>query len=324
MAQSGETRGQLPIAQVVLFSSGVGYFQREGTVDGDARVDLSFDVRDINDLIKSMVVRDLDGGHVAAVSYDSNAPVERTLKSFAVNLNGNPTFAAILNQARGEKIEVVLQQTNAAQPGTLSGTIVGLETQKTPVAKDAVGEVEVLNLWCADGVRSVRMSDVQRVRFLSPILDGEFRKALETLALAHDTAKKAVSINFTGAGKRNVRVGYVVENPIWKTSYRLVLDKEKKVAPYLQGWAVVENPTDEDWKDVRMALVSGRPISFQMDLYTPLYVPRPVVEPELFASLRPVAYSGGLGKARLEDSVRYQEEVEVKLGEKRGEIRETT
>ena len=295
VGQAGEARSQLPIAQVVLFSSGVGYFQREGTVEGDTRVDLSFDVRDINDLIKSMVVRDLDGGHVSTVSYDSNAPVERTLKSFALNLNGNPTFAAILNQARGEKIEVVLQQNNAGQPGTLSGTIVGLEKQRQTVGKDAVAEVEVLNLWCADGVRSVKMSEVQRVRFLSPILDGEFRKALETLALAHDSAKKAVSINFTGEGKRNVRVGYVVENPIWKTSYRLVLDKEKKVAPYLQGWAVVENPTDEDWKDVRMALVSGRPISFQMDLYTPLYVPRPVVEPELFASLRPVAYSGGIG-----------------------------
>ncbi len=291
VGQPAEARSQLPIAQVVLFSSGVGYFQREGIVEGDARVDLSFDVRDINDLIKSMVLRDLDGGHVAAVSYDSNAPVERTLKSFAVNLNGNPSFTGILNQARGEKIEVVLQQTNAAQPGTLTGTIVGLETQKQTVGKDAVAEVEVLNLWCADGVRSLKMSEVQRVRFLSPILDGEFRKALETLALSHDTAKKAVSINFAGSGKRNVRVGYVVENPIWKTSYRLILDKDKKAAPYLQGWAIVENPTDEDWKDVRMALVSGRPISFQMDLYTPLYVPRPVVEPELFASLRPVAYS---------------------------------
>src|SRR5205823_5632328 len=88
--------------------------------------------------------------------------------------------------------------------------------------------------------------------------------------------------------------GYVIENPIWKTSYRLVLGTKAGEKPYLQGWAVVENPSDEDWKDVRMALVSGRPISFQMDLYTPLYVPRPVVEPELFASLRPVAYSGGL------------------------------
>ena len=103
-----------------------------------------------------------------------------------------------------------------------------------------------------------------------------------------------------GEGKRNVRVGYVIENPIWKTSYRLVLGKEKEDKPFLQGWAMVENPTDEDWKDVRMALVTGRPISFQMDLYTPLYVPRPTVVPELFASLRPVTYNGDLGRPRSE------------------------
>ena len=82
----------------------------------------------------------------------------------------------------------------------------------------------------------------------------------------------------------------MIENPIWKTSYRLVLGKDGK--PYLQGWAVVENPTDEDWSDVKMALISGRPISFKMDLYNPLYVPRPTVEPELFASLRPPTYGG--------------------------------
>src|SRR6266404_2664922 len=116
-AAPSETAVQLPIGQVVLFSSGVGYFQREGQIDGDARVDLSFPVQDINDLIKSMVLRDLDGGHVSAVSYDSNAPVEKTLQSFAVNLSSNPTFGQILNQARGEKVEVVLQQANAAQPG---------------------------------------------------------------------------------------------------------------------------------------------------------------------------------------------------------------
>src|SRR6516225_5344734 len=91
---------QLPIGQVVLFSSGVGYFQREGTVEGTTRVDLSFPVQDINDLLKSMVARDLDGGQISTVSYDSNAPVERTLKSFAINLTGNPGFGAILNQAR--------------------------------------------------------------------------------------------------------------------------------------------------------------------------------------------------------------------------------
>src|SRR5437764_954348 len=64
--EEGAAKAQLPIGQVVLFSSGVGYFQREGTVEGNARVDLSFPVADINDLIKSMVLRDMDGGHVAA------------------------------------------------------------------------------------------------------------------------------------------------------------------------------------------------------------------------------------------------------------------
>jgi hypothetical protein len=288
----------LPIGQIVLFSSGVGYFQREGTVEDNSRVDLSFPVQDINDLLKSMVVRDHDGGVVSTVSYDSNAPVEKTLKSFAINLNGNPSFAGILSQARGEKVEVVLQQTNATQPGTLNGTVVGIETQHQPAGKDGAVTVELLNLWCTDGMHSVKLSEVQRVRFLNPVLDSEFRKALETLAQSHDTQKKAVSLNFAGEGKRRVTVGYVVENPIWKTSYRLVLPKEKEDKPFLQGWAVVENPTDEDWKDCRIALVSGRPISFQMDLYTPLFVPRPVVEPELFASLRPVAYSGNLNAER--------------------------
>ena len=295
-AAPSETSVQLPIGQVVLFSSGVGYFQREGVIDGDARVDLSFPVNDINDLIKSMVLRDLDGGHVSAVSYDSNAPVEKTLQSFAVNLSANPTFGQILNQARGEKVEVVLQQANAAQPGTMTGSIMGVETKQEAVDK-AVVNVDQLNMWCADGMRSVKLSELQRVRFLNPIMDNEVRKALETLTLSHDTQKKAVSLSFAGEGKRNVRVGYVIENPIWKTSYRLVLGKEKEDKPFLQGWAVVENATDEDWKDVRMALVSGRPISFQMDLYTPLYVPRPTVVPELFASLRPVTYNSDLASA---------------------------
>src|SRR5476649_1523518 len=176
----------------------------------------------------------------------------------------------------------------------MTGSIMGVEAQQQPAGKEGVVNVEQLIMWCADGMRSVKLSDVQRVRFLNPIMDNEVRKALDTLTQSHDTQKKAVSLNFVGEGKRNVRVGYVIENPIWKTSYRLVLAKEKEDKPFLQGWAVVENATDEDWKDVRMALVSGRPISFQMDLYQPLFVKRPVVELELFASLRPPTYNSDL------------------------------
>ncbi|MSR55880.1 MAG: DUF4139 domain-containing protein, partial [Gemmataceae bacterium] len=285
----------LPISQVIMFNSGVGHFTRAGEVDGDARVDLTFPEQDINDLIKSMTLRDLSpNGRVAAVTYDSHDPIDRTLASFAINLNNSPPFSAILTQARGEQVEVTLINT-ANQPGNLTGKIIGVE-QQAQASKDGPPiSVAVLNLWCAEGVRAIKMSEVQKLRFMNPIIENEFRRALETLALSHDSQKKAVSLHFAGEGKRKVEVGYVIENPIWKTSYRLVL-AEKNAKPYLQGWAIVENPTDEDWQKVTMALVSGRPISFKMDLYNPLYVNRPTVEPELFASLRPPTYSGSMNR----------------------------
>ncbi|HVS34092.1 MAG TPA: DUF4139 domain-containing protein [Gemmataceae bacterium] len=286
----------LPLTEVILFNSGVGYFQREGPIEGATRVDLTFPVTDVPDLLKSLVLPDASDAKVT-VNYDSEEPVDRTLKSFALDLTNNPTLGQILNQARGEKIEVVLQQNGATQPGSLTGVIVGMEEQSVPGPKDTMVTMDMLNMLCAEGVREVPLTQVQRLRFLNPSLDSEFHRALDVLAAAHNSQKRTVSLNFTGDGKRTAKVGYVVENPIWKTSYRLVLDKKGK--PTLQGWAIVENTSDEDWKDVRMALISSRPISFQMDLYQPLFIPRPTVEPELFASLRPPTYQGAMNGGQI-------------------------
>jgi hypothetical protein len=141
-------------------------------------------------------------------------------------------------------------------------------------------------------MRSVKLIEVSRIRFLKAALQSNFERALEVLTRTHDAQNKTITLEFVGEGKRRVRVGYVVESPLWKTSYRLMTDKSGK--PSLQGWAIVDNPTNEDWKNVRVALVAGRPISFQMDLYTPLYVPRPRVELELFAGLRPPIHQGSM------------------------------
>ena len=283
----------LPVKQVVLFNSGVGYFQREGEVEGTARVDLQFPATDINDLIKSLVLEDKNG-KVMPLRYDSQEPVEKTLRSFAIDLSSNPSFGQIINQARGEKIEITLAQNNNGLPNTMTGAIVGMETQHRPGAAPGTpaGEMEVLNILCAEGMRSVPLQQVQRLRFLNPTLESELRRALEVVAVAHDAQKRAVRLGFKGEGKRSVRVGYVVENPIWKTSYRLVLDKDGK--PRLKAFATIENTSDEDWNEVKLTLVSARPISFQMDMYPPLYIPRPLVEPEVFASLRPPTYGGPL------------------------------
>lgn len=282
----------LPLSHVVLFSSGVGYFQREGEIDGAARVDLTFPATDVNDLIKSLVLQDTGGGKIATINYDSQDPIDRTLKTFALDLTANPSLGQLLNQARGEKVEVTLLQSTGGQGGTLSGSILGMESQRQPHGKDQIVDVDMLNMVCAEGLRSVKLSDVLRVRFLNPQLDAELHRALEVIAGGKDNQKKSVSLSFKGDGKRTARVGYVVESPMWKTTYRLVMGNDGKAM--LQGWALVENATDDDWNNVKMSLVSGRPISFQMDLYQPLYVPRPTVEPERFASLRPPMYGGAM------------------------------
>jgi hypothetical protein len=292
----------LPIRQVVLFNTGLGYFQREGQVDGSSRVELTFPAHDMNDLLMSLILQDGGGGKISAVNYDSYDPIEKTLRSFAIDLSANPTFGQILNQARGEKIEVIRVEPSPAKKEKdgdkkerepirtkVVGTIVGMETQARP---GEPRELEILNVTTDSGLQAVPLEQAVSVRFLNAVLEREFQRALLVLARAHDTQKKTISLGFQGNGKRTVRVGYVVERPIWKTSYRLRIEDNGKL--FLQAWAMVENTSDDDWSDVNMVLVSGRPISYKMNLYEPLWIPRPEVEPELFASLRPPTYGGSM------------------------------
>jgi hypothetical protein len=279
----------LPLSEVVLYSSGVGYFQRDGSIDGRGEVELRFKVDNVNDLLKSMVIQDFDGGQVGTVTYDSRDPVTKTLKSFAVDLTGHPGMGQLLEQIRGERIEV-------ATPSPIAGVIVGVEKKREKVSDKEVGEVEYLNILTGDGLRSIPLSQIQRIQITNQQLKAELRQALEVLASSHDLQKKSVRLEFDGKGRRRVRVGYIVETPVWKTSYRLALSETKP--PYLQGWAIVENSTDEDWDGVGLSLVSGRPISFRMDLYEPLYVKRPIVVSELYESLRPQVHEQAMAEPR--------------------------
>ncbi|MFM7108109.1 MAG: hypothetical protein ACKOZU_05840, partial [Planctomycetaceae bacterium] len=243
--------------------------------------------------LKSMVLEDLGGGTVSTVSYASRDPITKTLGTFAVNLTDNPSLGQILGRLRGEKIEA-----DAATPA--SGTIVGVEKRTVPAGENKTVEKEFVTILTKDGLRTIPLETVTRLKLLDERLQGELEKALAVLALGTDNERKSVTLDFAGKGARRVRVGYVQESPVWKTSYRVVLgagDGKEKDKALLQGWAIVENTTDQDWKDVRMSLVSGRPISFVMDLYQPLYVPRPEVRQELYASLLPQQYGQDLAGA---------------------------
>ncbi|MDB5319359.1 MAG: hypothetical protein JWN40_990 [Phycisphaerales bacterium] len=294
-AAAVKAQADVPVKVVVLFSSGVGYFEHAGSVKGATSTELRFKTNQINDILKSLLLQDMGGGKVTTVVYPSQDPIEKTLRSFQVDITGDPSLAALLGQLRGAKVQVTIGTE------TLAGTILGLEKKPKAVNDKGSIDVWVINLISGGTIRSVELAEAKKIDLEDPQLQDELGKALAALAQARDQDKKPVTINFTGEGERQVRIGYVVETPIWKTSYRLVLPGEgadaagNKDKPKLLGWAIVENQTDNDWGNVQLSLVSGRPISFIQDLYRPLYVPRPVVQPELYASLRPQTYDAGMG-----------------------------
>ncbi|MBN8527407.1 MAG: hypothetical protein J0M02_18905 [Planctomycetes bacterium] len=294
----------LPVASVTLFSSGVGWFEHTGKVDGNASTELRFRANQINDVLKSLVLQDLDGGKVGAVGYPSQDPLDKTLKSFQVDVSGNPPLAGLLNQLRGAQVQVQYLDTS------LDGTVLGCE-QRTRVLPNNGGQevVWTLNLVADGAIRPLNLADVRAVKPADPQLRAELGKALAALAAARDQDKKPVSLQFTGQGQRRVRLGYVSEAPVWKASYRLLMGKDKAHA---QAWAIVENPTESDWNDVKLTLVSGRPISFVQDLYRPLYASRPEVATELQAGLKPVAYGGGMKTGEAEGKVAAQADRRVR------------
>ncbi|MBM3222601.1 MAG: DUF4139 domain-containing protein, partial [Candidatus Tectomicrobia bacterium] len=298
----------LPLTNIVLYTSGVGYFQRDGQVDGHGQVVLRFKAETINDLLKSMIAQDFDGGQVRTVTYDSRDPLTRTLKSFAIDLTENAGLGHLLWQMRGERVDITT-------PNAVQGIILGVETKKERAGETHSIEVEYLNLLTDSGLRSLPLAQIQQLRVVNEQLNLELQQALAVLAASHDTQKKTVTFDFTGTGTRRVRVGYIMETPIWKTSYRLVLSETER--PFLQGWALVENTTDEDWQDVRLTLMSGRPIAFTMDMYEPLYTQRPVVVPEVYAALRPQVYGQAMEKAG--EAVKEAQLLEGRLDKRRHE-----
>jgi len=281
----------LPLKRVVMFSSSVGFFEHRGEIEGDRRIEFSFKSSDINDLLKSLVVQDQGGGFVTAVNYGSPMPLAQTLRTFAIDLTQKPSLAQIFDQLRGQKVQLEM-------PVAVTGAVVGVETRKIAIRQAAPLDIQVLNLRTEQGLQSVRIDSISRTQFVDPKVDREFQQALDLLAAARTSDQKQVKLDFRGAGKRNVSVGYIQEAPVWKTSYRLVLADGQ--APFLQGWAIVENTTAQDWRDVQLTLVSGRPISFLMDLYEPLYMSRPFVKPEQHASLRPRVYDQDLAGRAVE------------------------
>ncbi len=281
---------ELPIKRVILYKHGIGFFERAGTVPSGEEARLEFKASDMNDILKSLIVNDLAGNRVLGIRYDSNETLQQRLNGFPFTIGNGQPISAFLDGLKGAKIELKI----ADHP--VSGTILSARSIQEGSDTDRKTVREQVSLLLDSGeIATYDLSAVVSLRLLDSQLQTQLKKYLGAVNEVRSRDKRTIYIEAPATGQRNLRVQYVTPAAIWKSSYRLSLDPQRCT---LEGWAIVDNTTDEDWNNVQLSVVSGRPISFISQLDTPRYGQRQVAELPEDKAAGPVVYGGSVDAAK--------------------------
>jgi hypothetical protein len=279
----------LPIRRVILYKSGIGYFEHVGRVRGTQSVSIDFTSGQLDDVLSTLTTLDLDGGRVLGVSYNSEDALDRRLSALRLPVGAATTQAAFLSALRGARIEI-------GHPGNrISGRLLGVErvSRSTPTGSVTLDTVSVVT--DDSELHSVALEPGVTVRLLDADLRQEIGQYLSLVASARDQDQRRLTIAASGTGDRDLFVSYVSEVPVWKATYRIVLPEAGATRkPLLQGWAIIDNTGAQDWSNVQLALVAGAPQSFIQQLSRPLYVQRPVVALATHVSFAPQTHQAAL------------------------------
>ena len=272
------TDHSLELSRVVLYRNGIGYFERRGGVDGS---ELKIKVRkdQVNDMLKSLTIVDRKSGRAVSVSMPLD-PQSWANAALATLAPGQGSLAQVLDALRGTRV------TLGTSDGTVRGRIAMVEQMQDepdPTAEAASRATPFpparskdfrLTLMDQEKLNVVRLSHVQSVTLEDGDLAMQFHRSLDATAGEGMFQQVDVSLRLAGDHGHDLLVSYVVAAPMWKPTYRVVLPEGGKGDALLQGWAVVDNTSGEDWRDVTMQLTSGEPIAFRYDLHTPRDVSR--------------------------------------------------
>lgn len=280
----------LPLRRVILYKNGIGYFEHSTKVKGSQELHIDFTTGQLNDALASLTATDLGGGHITSVRFNSIAPLSERLRALHLPLSQQTSRRQFLNALRGTRVEI--------QSGTarVTGKLLSVESESRTVGRDQTTEnvLVVSIITDAGDLRSFQLGPGVSVRMANGELRGDVAQYLKLIGSERAEDVRRMTITDDGTGARTVRVSYISEVPVWKSTYRILLPSGTNEKPIIQGWAVVDNTMGEDWKNVQLALVSGSPQSFVQDLSTPLYVRRPVVALPHSALLTPQTHEGAL------------------------------
>ena len=279
----------LPIREVILYKHGVGYFERFGELKPGEAARLDFKASDMNDVLKSLTVTDRNGGKIGSVRYDASEPLEKRLENFPFGVGSQISLAAFLDQMKGARLELRLGNE------TVTGAIVSARVIHATEKEKTTERETIVMLMDSGEMRAFDLAAASSVKFADPKLQGLLKDYLGVLSQANSKDRRSVYIDSVGSAARELIASYMTPAPVWKSSYRLIFGTQGD--PTLEGWAIVDNTSGEDWTNVKLSVVSGKPISFITQLYEPRYVTRPNAELAENRAVGPVVFSGAMGGA---------------------------
>lgn len=259
----------LPLNTVVFYENGVGYFERRGVVKAGSLAEIPLEAGQLDDALKSFVVVSERG--VGSVEYAPPLQPEaaRAKAGLPEPDESAGSMDALLRAMQG--VDVVVTRRDGAR---VSGRVVGVTEEKAGHTKE--GEeivVATLVVFGDEGLQKVAMPDVEGVKPASTAVAGVWSRAVGATVLQPSRDRLLVRAGGDGG---QVAVGYTTEAPVWRTTYRLLVDERARV----QGFALVHNDSDEAWSNVKVTFASGRPTSFLYPLAGPRYGRRDLVTPE--------------------------------------------
>lgn len=259
-------RAAEPVLERVLLSTGgVGYLGYRAVLKGDGGLRLNVPLTQVDDILKSLTILG-DGGAVRAVSLLGPTPLADLFRDVPFGEDDLSDLPTLLTRLRGAEIEV-------RGPSTLRGRILTVATEQTEIG-DRTITTHRLSLLGTDGVRSLVLEDADGITFTDPALERQIALVLARLADGRGEQQRELAIGVGGVPGSTVRLGYLAEMPLWKASFRLVAREDSGL---LQGWAILENASGQDWQDVDVTLIAGSPRALRQALFQSIYVQRPEV-----------------------------------------------
>jgi hypothetical protein len=293
--------GDLVLKRVMLSAGGVGYLEHEAEVTGDAELVLDVPLNQVDDVLKSIVVYDSQGG-VGSAELAGRDPLNQMFNDLPFGAEALASPAALLNALQGAEIKF-----GASRP--IVGRLLQVVPETVQLGEHGTTTRNRVSVLTSGGLQQFMLEDADSVSFVDPALQAEVDKALSEIAAHRAKDRRRIVLKTKGTGTRIVRIGYVVAASLWKANFRLTLPQDSKSAKaHLQGWAVLENMSGQDWKDVELTLLSGNPVSFRQAIYEAYYVTRPEVPVEVQGRVLPKPDTGVVAQDKLAGEIRDENE----------------